>query len=107
MNIAEMQNLVADYTIDGISLTERGRNEAIAILENRKDWTASHNLMLWRLQKGISPLPFKLGRLVNRTQLGDALELARDLTRKTRKNQKCKARRKAAKARRAALEIAA
>ena len=107
MTIAEMQDYIADYTIDGITLTEAGRNAAITILENRKTWTASHNLMLWRLQKGISPLPFKLGRLVNRTQLGDALELARDLTRKTRKNQKCKARRKAAKARRAALEIAA
>lgn len=107
MNIAEMQNFVADYTIDGISLTERGRHEAIAILEDRKDWTDSHKLMLWKLMNGVNPLPFKLGRFVNRTQLGDALELARSVTRKTRKNQKCKARRKAAKARRAAMEIAA
>lgn len=107
MTIAEMQDYIADYTIDGITLTESGRNAAITILEGRKTWTDSHNLMLWRLQNGVQPLPFKLGRLVNSTRLGGALELARDLTRKTRKNQKCKARRKAAKARRAAMEIAA
>ena len=107
MTIAEMQDYIADYTIDGITLTESGRNAAITILEGRKTWTDSNNLMLWRLQNGVQPLPFKLGRLVNRTRLGDALELARDLTRKTRKNQKCKARRKAAKARRAAMAAAA
>jgi hypothetical protein len=103
MTIAEMQDYIADYTIEGITLTEAGRNAAITILERRKDWTDAHNLMLWRLQTGVQPLPFKLGRLVNRTRLGDALELARDLTRKTRRNQKCKARRKAARARRGAL----
>lgn len=106
MTIAEMKDYIADYTIDGISLTEKGRDEAIAILENRKDWTVSHNLMLLRMQTGINLLPFKLGRLVNRTRLGDALELAREVTRKSRRNQKCKIRRKVAKARRAAMDKA-
>ena len=107
MTVTEMQDYIADYTIDGITLTESGRNAAITILEGRKTWTDSHNLMLWRLQNGVQPLPFKLGRLVNRTRLGDALEFARDLTRKTRRNQKCKARRKAARARRAAMAAVA
>lgn len=107
MTIAEMQDYIADYTIDGITLTESGRNAALTILEGRKTWTDSHELMLWRLQNGVQPLPFKLGRLVNRTRLGDALELARKVTRQSRKNQKCKARRKAAKARRAAMEAVA
>ena len=107
MTVTEMQDYIADYTIDGITLTESGRNAAITILEGRKTWTDSHNLMLWRLQNGVQPLPFKLGRLVNRTRLGDAIELARNLTREDRRKQKSKLRRKAAKARRRAAMAAA
>ena len=106
MTVTEMLDYVSDYTNEGITLTESGRNAAAIILERRSDWTESHRLMLDRITAGVSPLPLKLGRLVNRTRLGDALELARKVTRKSRKNQKCKARRKAAKARRAARAAA-
>lgn len=101
----EAMDYVQSVDLGGITLTEAGRNAAKAILERRKDWTDAHALMLGRLERGEIILPHKLTRLVNRTRLGDALEFARKYNRKHIKNQKAKARRKAAKAR--AMEGAA
>lgn len=88
MTIAEMQDYIADYTNEGITLTESGRGAARIILLQREGWTATHRLMLERIEAGISPLPLKLGRVVNRTRLGDAIELARKITHKERKAEK-------------------
>ena len=106
MTIAEAVDYIEVYDINGIVLTEVGRNAAIAILERRKDWTDKHTAHLYMLRNGINPMPLNLRRTVNKTRLGDAIELARKLTRKLRKNQKSRARRKAARARKAA-EVAA
>ena len=107
MTITEAMDYIKAYEIDGITLTDSGRAAAMTILERRKTWSPTHELMLIRLQNGVEKLPFKLGRTVNRTRLGDALELVRDLTRNDRRKQKCKLRRKAAKARRRAALAAA
>lgn len=107
MTIKEAMDYIKAYEIDGITLTESGRNAAMIILEKRKGWSPTHELMLIRLQNGVEKLPFKLARTVSRTRLGDALELVRDLTRNDRRKQKCKLRRKAAKARRRAALAAA
>lgn len=108
MTIKEAMDYIKAYEIDGITLTDSGRNAAMIILEKRKGWTPTHELMLIRLQNGVEKLPFKLARTVSRTRLGDALDLVRDLTRADRRKQKSKLRRKAAKARRrAAMEKAA
>ena len=98
----EAMDYVQSVDLGGITLTEAGRNAARAILEQRRDWTDAHALMLGRLKRGEVILPHELTRLVNRTRLGDALEFARKFNRKHIKNQKAKARRKAAKARAAA-----
>ena len=111
MTIIEAMDYVKAYEVDGITLTENGRNAAAIILERRAEWTDSHALMLIRINNGVEKLPHKLVKLVKRTRLGDALELARKLTRVDRRKEKGKLRRKAAKARKhaamAAMERAA
>ena len=107
MTIAEAVDYIEVYDINGIVLTEVGRNAAIAILEKREGWTNKHAAHLYMLRNGINPMPLNLGRTVNKTRLGDAIELARKLIRKLRKNQKSRARRKAARARKAAAVAAA
>ena len=111
MTIIEAMDYVKAYEVDGIILTESGRNAAAIILERRATWTPTHALMLERIRNGVEKLPFKLARMVSRTRLGDALELVRKLTRVDRRKEKCKLRRKAAKARKraamAAMERAA
>lgn len=102
MTVKEMLDYVLAVDAAGITLTESGRNAARAILERRADWTDSHKFMLSRIDNGDAVLPHKLRKLVSRTRLGDALELARKLARPHIRNQKAKARRRAAKARRAA-----
>ena len=102
MTIIEAANYIERMDFDGVTLTPSGANAAKAILSSRADWTPSHFIMLNRLESGAMKVPLKLSRLVSRTRLGDALDLVRDLNRKHIKNQKCKARRKAAKARMAA-----
>ena len=108
MTIIEAMDYIKDYDIDGITLTESGRGAAEIILAKRAGWTPTHALMLERVRNGVEKLPFKLAKTVSRTRLGDALDLARDITKVDRRKQKCKLRRKAAKARRrAAMEAAA
>ena len=99
MTETEMRDYIAAVDLEGITLTHSGRVAARIILERRKEWTASHELMLSRILNGVEKLPHKLGRLVGKTRLGAAIELARKLTRGTRRNQK---RRERAKARAAA-----
>lgn len=98
----EMLDYVSNVDAAGITLTENGRNAARAILAIRADWTDSHKFMLSRIDNGDAVLPHKLRKLVSRTRLGDALELARKLARPHIRNQKARARRKAARARAAA-----
>lgn len=107
MTLTEAMDYIKTIDMDGITLTESGRGAAMIILEKRKSWTPTHELMLMRLQNGMEKLPHKLGRTVNRTRLGDAIELVRKVMRPHIRNQKAKARRKAAKARRMAMEKAA
>ena len=105
MTIIEAMDYIKDYDIDGITLTESGRGAAEIILAKRADWTPTHALMLERIRNGVEKLPLKLARTVSRTRLGDALDLVRYITKEDRRKQKCKLRRKAAKARRrAAME---
>ena len=105
MTIIEAMDYIKDYGIDGITLTESGRDAAEIILAKRSDWTPTHALMLERIRSGVEKLPLKLARTVSRTRLGDALDLVRDITKEDRRKQKSKLRRKAAKARRrAAME---
>lgn len=106
MTIIEAMDYVKAYEVDGITLTESGRNAAAIILERRATWTPPHALMLERIRNGVEKLPFKLARMVSRTRLGDALELVRKLTRVDRRKEKCKLRRKAAKARKRAAMAA-
>ena len=103
MTIKEMQDYIADIDIEGITLTDKGRGAAKLILEGREHFTPSHKLMLERIRSGVQKLPHKLGRLVVRTRLGIAIEMAREITKVSRKNQKKRARRKAAKARAKAI----
>lgn len=107
MTVTEAMDYIQAYDINGITLTEAGRNAAIIILEKREGWTAKHAAHLQMLREGRNPMPLNLGRTVNRTRLGDAIELARNLTREDRRKQKSKLRRKAAKARRRAAMAAA
>ena len=108
MTVIEAADYIKAYEVDGITLTESGRNAARIILEQRATWTPAHALMLERICNGVEKLPHKLVKLVKRTRLGDALELAKDMTRDSRRKQKSKLRRKAGKARRlAAMERAA
>ena len=102
MTIKEVLDYVKSVNSDGITLTECGRNAARTILEIRADWTDSHRMMLFRIADGDAVLPHKLRKLVSRTRLGDALEIARKLARPHIRNQKARARRRAAKARAAA-----
>lgn len=102
MTVIEAMDYIKVYDINGIVLTEAGRNAAITILEKREGWTNKHSAHLYMLRNGINPMPLNLERTVNKTRLGDAIALARELTRKLRKNQKMRARRKVAKARKAA-----
>ena len=99
ISVKEMLDYVQTVDAAGITLTECGRNAARTILENRKGWTDSHKFMLGRIANGDVVFPHKLRKLVSRTRLSDALELARKLARPHIRNQKAKARRKAAKAR--------
>ena len=102
MKVVEMLDYVAGYDVDGITLTEVGRNAAANILERRADWTDAHAQMLGRIRNGVEKLPMRLRKLTARTRLGDAIELARTLSRDHVRAQKRKARRNAAKARNAA-----
>lgn len=102
MTIKEMLDYVAAVDAAGITLTPSGRGAACLILEKREGWTLAHKMMLDRIHGGEEVLPHKLRKLVARTRLGDALELARKLARGHIRNQKAKARRRAARARRAA-----
>ena len=105
MTIIEAMDYIKEYDLDGMTLTESGRGAAEIILAKRADWTPTHALMLERIRNGVEKLPLKLARTVSRTRLGDALDLVRDITKEDRRKQKCKLRRKAAKARRrAAME---
>ena len=108
ITIAEMIDYVKDCRMDGYRLTHAGLAAAEMILARRADWTSDHRKMLAavRTAPADATFPHNLARLVARTRLGDALELAWKITRETRRNQKCKARRKAAKARRAAMNRA-
>lgn len=102
MTMIEAADYIERMDYDGVTLTPSGVGAAKRLLATRVDWTPSHFLMLNRLESGAVKVPLKLSRLVSRTRLGDALDLVRDLNRKHIKNQKSKARRKAAKARKAA-----
>lgn len=102
MTIIEAADYIERMDFDGVTLTPKGANAARAILASRVDWTPSHFLVLNRLESGENKVPLKLERLVAHTRLGDALSLVRDFNRKHIKNQKSKARRKAAMARMAA-----
>lgn len=104
MTINEAMDYIKEIDLEGITLTESGRNAAAIILERRAEWTPTHALMLERIRNGVEKLPFKLERTVKRTRLGDAIALAMELTRDSLRTMKKKARRKAAKARRAAME---
>lgn len=108
ITIAEMMDYVADCRLDGYRLSPAGLGAAEMILARRADWTADHRKMLdaVRTAPADAAFPHKLARLVSRTRLGDALELAWKITRETRRNRKGKLRRKAAKARRAAMNRA-
>lgn len=108
MTVKEMLDYVADCRINGYRLTPSGVAAAEIILTRRADWTDAHRKMLEavRTAPATAVFPHNLRRLVAKTRLGDAIELARKITRETRRNQKCKDRRKAAKARRAAANRA-
>lgn len=101
ITVVEMLDYVEAIDMAGITLTENGRNAARIIMEKRA-FDASHKLMLARIDEGQKVLPHKLRKLVWGTRLGDALELARKLARPHIRNQKARARRKAARARAAA-----
>lgn len=101
ISVVEMLDYVKSVDLEGITLTENGRGAARIILEKRA-FDAAHQLMLSRIEEGQQVLPHKLRRLVWGTRLGDALELARKIARPHIRNQKAKARRKAARARAAA-----
>lgn len=102
MTEIEAADYIAAVDMDGITLTPSGCGAARLILEQRSGWSPSHALMLERILKGATTLPHKLGRLVSRTRLGMAIELAESLNRNHIRNQKRKARRRAVKARYAA-----
>lgn len=116
VTVKEMLDYVADCGLTGYRLTPSGLAAAEIILTRRADWTADHRKMLAsvRTAPADAVFPHNFRRLVAETRLGEALELARKITRetrrnqksKTRRNQKSKARRKAAKARRAAANRA-
>ena len=106
MTIIEAADYVRAYDLDGISLTESGRGAAESILAHREAWTSTHALMLERIRGGMDKLPHRLVKLVARTRLGDALALARDMTKGSLRKEKCKARRKAARERRKAAMAA-
>lgn len=99
MTITEAAYYIKAVDLDGFTLTPFGVNAAKDILCLRAGWTSSHSLMLSRIESGTVKVPLKLARLVNRTRLGDALEIARKFARKHIRNQKCNARRKRAMAR--------
>lgn len=103
VTVREMLDYVADCGLTGYRLTPSGLAAAEIILTRRADWTPHHRKMLEsvRTAPADAVFPHDLRRLVAKTRLGEALELARKITRETRRNQKAKARRKAAKARRA------
>lgn len=98
----EAADYIAAVDMDGITLTPSGCGAARLILEQRSKWSPSHALMLGRIMNGATVLPHRLGRLVKRTRLGMAIELAEKLNRNHIRNQKRKARRRAVKARYAA-----
>lgn len=94
---------IADYVtaadMDGFTLTPVGRGAAEIILQRRKYFTPSHANMLARVQNETGKLPLKLARLVADTRLGIALDITRHAARNHIRNQKNRARRKAARAR--------
>lgn len=102
MTIKEMMDYVDDIKGDGVTLTANGIGAATTILERRRDWTTAHSNMLARIRNGEMKLPLKLAKLVNRTRLGDAIDLAKRLTRKERKADRRRIRINAASARTAA-----
>ena len=102
MAVAEMLDYVQNIEGDGVTLTDNGLGAARIILERRGEWTAEHSLMLARIRNGARKLPMKIAKLVNETRLGDAIELAKRMTRKERKADRRRIRREAARARAAA-----
>lgn len=99
ITIKEMLDYIEGVEGDGITLTASGCGAARIILERRDSWTPAHSAMLARVCNGERKLPLKLGRLVNRTRLGDAIDLAKRLTRKERKADRRRIRRNAARGR--------
>ena len=95
----EAADYVASVDLNGVTLTPSGCGAARLILEYRHNWTPSHALMLNRIMRGETTLPHKIRRLVNGTRLGLALDLCAQTSRSHVRNQKRKARRKAARAR--------
>ena len=108
VTVKEMLDYVADCDLTGYRLTPSGLAAAEIILTRRADWTPRHRKMLESVRTATADavFPHDFRRLVAKTRLGEALELARKITRETRRNQKAKARRKAVKARRAAANRA-
>lgn len=102
MTVVEMMDYVDAYDMDGITLTDAGCGAARIILERRADWTDAHARMLQRICNGEHKVPLKLRKLVEHTRLGDAVLLARKLSRSHVRNQKQRARRAARKERAAA-----
>lgn len=96
MTIKEAMDYVKALDDEGITLTESGLGAAEIILERRKGWSDAHAAMLtnvrriacYLLKGKLAKLPYDLIRLVERTRLGDAIELARNLTREDRRREK-------------------
>lgn len=99
MTREEMTDYVTAADKDGYTLTQAGRGAAEIILQRRQYFTPTHAAMLSRVQNETGKLPLKLARLVADTRLGIALDYARYLARNHIRNQKNRARRKAARAR--------
>ena len=99
MNVSEMLEYVADCNVNGFRLTPKGRIAALEILQERQKWTDDHAVMFNRLKASAEEdfLPFKFQRVATKTRLWKALDLAKKLTRKTRKTQRRKLRIKAHK----------
>jgi hypothetical protein len=99
MNVSEMLEYVADCNVNGFRLTPKGRIAALEILQERQKWTDDHVVMYKRLKASTEEafIPFKFQRVATKTRLWQALDLAKKLTKKTRKTQRRKLRIKAHK----------
>lgn len=99
MTATEAADYIISVDLSGVTLTPIGCGAARLILEYRQKWTPSHALMLNRIMRGGTTLPHKIRRLVNGTRLGLAIDLYAKSSRSHIRNQKRKARRRAARAR--------